>query len=860
MQRLKSFLPDVLAILFFVALSFAYFAGPVTDGLILTGHDHSGGMGAVSEMEAYKAQHGGERTRWTNTLFSGMPTYQMAPSYNSTDTLAKIESVYKLGLPDYMVLVFIMLLGFYIMLRAFDFRAWMAALGAVLWAFSSYYFIIIGAGHIWKFYTLAFIPPTIAGMVMCYRGKYLWGFVLSALFMGLQILSNHVQMSYYFISVLLLMAVAWLVDAIRQKQVLAWVKASAVFAAGCLVGVLMNISNLYHTWAYSKESMRSKSELTQKNKNAADQTSSGLERSYITAWSYGIGETWTLMVPNTKGGASQPLTQSKKAMEKADATYMPVYQSLGQYWGEQPGTSGPVYVGAFVCFLFILSLFIVKGPMKWTLLIATILSILLSWGKNFMPFTDFFLDYVPMYDKFRTVASILVVAEFTIPLLAMMALKRLIEMRNEGLEVKDQVGGKPAEVGKSSIFNLRSSIIYSFLLTGGLCLLFALMPDVFFGNYISSQESTLLHQAAQAGYIPQEMLAPIMTNLSDMRRAVFSADALRSFWVILVGVLVLLAYYYKKIKEIPMVLCLIVLCVADMWDVNKRYLFDDMFSAPQPTQTYFQKTEADEAILQDSDLYYRVLDLTVSTFNDNTASYWHKSIGGYHAAKLRRYQELIEAHIMPEMMAFQQTAVEHGGQLDSIDADAIYPVLNMLNMKYALLPLKDGGKVPLKNPYAMGNAWFVKHIKEVDNADDELNSLSDTDLRTTAIVRKGELSTEAPGAVGEGNLIRLTAYEANALTFESNNTEDGVAVFSDIYYPGWTCTIDGEPTTIHRADYVLRAVAIPAGKHQIEFQFDPQSVHTTETIAYVALGLLAIVVLLAIVNEVRKRRATGKVA
>ena len=862
MQRLKSFLPDVLAILFFVALSFAYFAGPVSDGFILTGHDHSGGMGAVSEMEAYKAQHGGERTRWTNTLFSGMPTYQMAPSYKSTDTLAKIESVYKLGLPDYVVLVFIMLLGFYIMLRAFDFRAWMAALGAVLWAFSSYYFIIIGAGHIWKFYTLAFIPPTIAGMVMCYRGKYLWGFVLSALFMGLQILSNHVQMSYYFISVLLLMAIAWFVDAIRKKQVLAWVKASAVFAAGCIVGVLMNISNLYHTWAYSKESMRSKSELTQKNKDAADQTSSGLERSYITAWSYGIGETWTLMIPNTKGGASQPLTQSKQAMEKADPTYMPVYQSLGQYWGEQPGTSGPVYVGAFVCFLFILSLFIVKGPMKWALLTATVLSILLSWGKNFMPFTDLFLDYVPMYDKFRTVASILVVAEFTIPLLAMMALKEIINMvAPAGVKaLKGKTAEAPTEVaGSGSTAKPMdwSAFLIAFLLTGGLCLLFSLMPDVFFGNYISSQESAMLNQATQAGYIPQEMLASIMQNLSDMRRAVFSADALRSFWVIQVGVLVLLAYLFKKIKEIPMVLCLIALCVADMWDVNKRYLFDDMFSAPQPTQTYFQKTPADEAILQDSDLYYRVLDMTVSTFNDNTASYWHKSIGGYHAAKLRRYQELIEAHIMPEMMAFQKAAIEAGGELDSIDADALFPVLNMLNMKYALLPLQSGEKAPIKNPYAMGNAWFVHQLKEVDSADDELNALSETDLRTTAIVRKGDFTAEAPSGAVEGASLHLTAYEANALTFESDNSKAGVAVFSDIYYPGWTCLIDDQPATIHRADYVLRAVAIPAGKHTISFKFDPQSVHTTETIAYVALGLLAIVALLAMVNEIRKRRVAG---
>ncbi|MBQ8936311.1 MAG: hypothetical protein IJ066_01075, partial [Bacteroidaceae bacterium] len=390
MKQLKHLLPDVLAILFFVAISFAYFLHPVSEGYVLTGHDHSGGAGASSEMDAYRKSHDGERTRWTNTLFGGMPTYQMAPSYPSTERLQKAEQAYRLYLPDYVRYIFVMLLGFYILLRAFDFKAWMAALGAVLWAFSSYYFIIIGAGHIWKFYTLAYIPPTIAGMVLCYRGRYGWGLLVTAVFMALQIMSNHVQMTYYFAFVIALMALAYLIE--MRAALLKWLKGTAVFALGCLIGIAINASNLYHTWQYSKESMRGKSELTQKTKDPANQTSSGLERDYITAWSYGISETWTLLIPNAKGGASQPLVQSATAMKKADATYMPIYQSLGQYWGEQPGTSGPVYVGAFVLFLFVLGLFIVKGPMKWALLIATLLSITLAWGKNFMPWTDFFLD------------------------------------------------------------------------------------------------------------------------------------------------------------------------------------------------------------------------------------------------------------------------------------------------------------------------------------------------------------------------------------------------------------------------------------------------------------------------------------
>ena len=909
MKQLKKLLPDLLSILFFVALSFAYFAKPASEGLVLTGHDHSGGAGASSEMEAYRKSHDGERTRWTNTLFSGMPTYQMAPSYPSTEKLSKVESVYKLWLPDYVVLVFIMLLGFYILLRAFDFKAWMAALGAVLWAFSSYYFIIIGAGHIWKFYTLAYIPPTIAGMVLCYRGRYGWGLLVTAIFMALQILSNHIQMTYYFGFVMVLMAVAMAplsspkgdtdAKSSNSKTTEApsgavegapswsrWMKATAVFALGCLIGLAVNVSNLYHTWEYSKESMRGKSELTQKTKDPSDQTSSGLERSYITAWSYGIGETWSLLIPNVKGGASQPLTQSKTAMAKANQTYMPVYQSLGQYWGEQPGTSGPVYVGAFVMFLFILGLFIVKGPMKWALFIATVLSITLAWGKNFMPWTDLWLDYVPMYDKFRTVASILVIAEFTIPLLALLALREIVQMTNDELRMtnKSNPSGSSDSKSNSSFVIRHSSFLLAFALTAGPCLLFWLMPDVFFGNYVSSSEAAMLNNAVAQGYIPADMLADILRNLNDMRRAVFTADAGRSLLIILVGCAVLIAYHYKKIKAWAMVGCLIVLCTADMWDVNKRYLNDAMFSKPQPAQQFFQKTPTDEAILQDSDLYYRVVNLAVSTFNDNTTSYWHKSIGGYHAAKLRRYQELIEAHIQPQLATLYKTVAETNGRLDSIDGDSLFPVLNMLNTKYAILPLQGGETVPVQNPWAMGNAWFVDNVFLAANADEELSLLASINPRHTAAVdvrfrdqlpdalisaggpkvtndevrmtndevrmtNKSNLAgssdskSDSSFVIRHSSFLTLTSYEANALTFEAETDRERLAVFSDIYYPGWQCTIDGEPAQILRADYVLRAVVIPAGKHQIAFRFDPQSLHTTEAIANTALIALALLLI-----------------
>ena len=846
---------DVLAIAFFVAISVMYFFVPIRDGLVLTGHDHTGGVGSGVEMEQYRATHNGERTRWTNTLFCGMPTYQMSPSYRSTETLSSLERVYQLGLPGlsaYAAYVFMMLLGFYIMLRAFDFRVWMAALGAVLWAFSSYYFIIIQAGHIWKLLTLSFIPPTIGGMVLCYRGRYLLGIVVTGFFTAMQVLSNHVQMSYYFLFVIGLMSLAFLIDAIRQGTFAKWLKATLCFAIGGVLGVCINLSNLYHTWEYSKESMRGKSELTQKTKDPADQTTSGLERSYITMWSYGKGETWTLLVPNTKGGASQVLADNETAMKHARQDFVPVYRAFTQYWGEQPGTSGPVYVGAFVLMLFWLGFFVVKGPMKWCLIAATVLSILLSWGKNFMGFTDFFLDYVPMYDKFRTVASILVIAEFTIPLLAMLALKEVVTN-------PDCLRGKEDHISRVHYITI------SFALTGGVALLFWLMPDVFFGNYISSSDQMYMQQYVSAGYIPQEMAGQIMANMSEMRRAMFTSDALRSFIVVAIGTVLLLAYRFQKLKATPMIAGIILLCLVDMWGVNKRYLNDGMFSRPQTNAQAFPETEADKMILQDTDTYYRVLNLSVSTFNDNTTSFYHKSIGGYHPAKLRRYQELIEEHLQDEMGRLNAAVVETGGHLDACNGDSLFHVLNMLNTKYVILGLKDGSKLPVQNPWAQGNGWFVEQIEYVPDADAEIAALHDADLRTVAVVDKqfesilGNEAKAPADSIFEGEdleawRVELTNYEANRLSYKVKSKQGGVVVFSEIYYPGWTCTIDGQPTEIARTNYVLRAIKVPAGEHEVVMIFDPQTVHATEAIAYGALALLALILITLIVISIRRKR------
>ena len=823
MNAFKKMIPDMVAIVVFAVISFAYFCPAVTEGRILSQHDSVAGIGAGQEGKEY-LERTGERTRWTNSIFGGMPTYQMAPSYDSTDLLKGIENLYHLYLPTYVWYVFVMLLGFYILLRAFNFKVWMAGLGAIVWAFSSYFFIIIAAGHIWKFITLAYIPPTIAGMVLCYRGKYLWGGLVTALFVALQIMSNHVQMSYYFLFVMLFMAIAYGVQAFRENALASYCKRTGVLVLAGLLGVCVNLSNLYHTYEYSKESMRGKSELVKEN--SANQTDSGLERDYITQWSYGIGETFSLLVPNVKGGASVPLAANEKAMEKANPIYGSIYSQLGQYWGEQPGTSGPVYVGAFVVFLFILGLFIVKGPMKWALLAATVLSILLSWGKNFMGFTDFFIDYVPMYNKFRAVSSILVIAEFTIPLLAMLALKEVVSTPTI---IKDR----------------KKDFLISFGLTGGLALLFAIFPKVFFPSYVSTMEMNALQS------IPTDQLVPLLANLEEVRMSLFTSDALRSFFIILIGVNLILAYGMGKLKQRVLIAALAVLCLVDMWGVNKRYLYDEQFVEKQVQTQGFQQTETDKLILQDEALDYRVLNLASNTFNENNTAYWHKSVGGYHAAKLRRYQEMIEEHISGEMNNLFKAVADAGGEMEKLNP-ADFPVLNMLNTRYFIFPLQGGQTVPLDNPFALGNAWFVNEVEYVNNANEEIEAIHGLDPTQTAIVdKKFEPDSTAT--------IDLVAYEPNYLKYEVDTQNGGTVVFSEIYYPGWISTIDGEEAVHGRANYIFRAMNVPAGKHVLEFRFDPTSLHVTENIAFIALGLLLVLAVLTIYVSFRRPKG-GKIS
>ena len=826
MNTLKKCLPDVIVVALFAVLAFAYFYPADIEGRILYRHDSAAGKGMGQEISEYRQQTG-ETSRWTNSLFGGMPTYQIAPAYNSGKVLDQVANAYHLWLPDYVWYLFAYLLGFYILLRAFDFRQYLAALGAIVWAFSTYFLIIIAAGHYWKVMALAYLPPMIAGMVLAYKGKYLWAFVVTAIFAALEVQANHVQMTYYFLFPIAFIVIAYLVDAIRDKRLAHFAKATATCAAAALVGVSLNLSNLYHTWEYSKESMRGKSELVKKN--SANQTNSGLDRDYITQWSYGVDETLTLLIPNAKGGASVPMVMSETAMEHADNNYLPLYQQIGQYWGEQPGTSGPVYVGAFVMFLFVLGLFIVKGPLKWALLAATILSVLLSWGRNFMPFTDFFIDYVPMYAKFRTVASILVIAEFTIPLLAMLALKQIAERRE--------------------LLTEKIKFVYvSLALTAGPCLLFLFFPGMF--DYVSSSEMHALSQ------FPADQLQPLLHNLTEMREAVFTADCRRSLFIIIIGVFVLLLFKAGKLKTAPMAAILFVLCLGDLWIVNKRYLNDDMFVDKTQRDQPMPKSAAVDQILHDTSLDYRVLNLATNTFNENETSYYLKSIGGYHPAKLRRYQELIDAYISPEMQRLYPAIAESQGDMTQVKGDSIFPVLNMLNTKYFILPLEGGQTVPVQNPYAYGNAWIIDKVTYVDNANAELARVGKTDLRHEAVADKRFKAVLGDSKKQDGeSIVKLTSYAPNRLTYDVSTTKGGVIVFAENYYPGWTALVDGKEVEIGRVNYVLRAISVTAGRHKVELSFFPKTVNTTEYIAYAAYVVILLAILLLVFLYFRKKES-----
>lgn len=839
----QSVLPDICAIVLFLLLSFVYFYEPVTQDMVLGGHDSEASIGIGREQQEYRDTHDGETSRWTNAIFSGMPTYQTAPSYAATQFLGRLAGWYGLGTAGVVGYVFIMLLGFYILLRAFSLKPAVSALGALAWAFSSYFFIIIAAGHIWKFLTLAFIPPTIGGLVLCYRGRLLWGGAVTALFTAFQIQSNHAQMSYYFAFVMAFIVLAYGIDAIVRRKVPAYLKATGTVIVAGLLGLAANLPNLYHTYDYAKHTMRGGSELSAQNagKGAGDSTGGGLERSYITQWSYGIDETLTLMIPNFKGGGSFEPMRDNSAAETNDeytndadimAQQMGAYYpGWSQYWGEQPMTVGPVYAGAVICFLFVLGLFYVRGPLKWALLASTVVSLLFAWGHHINGLTDFFIDHLPLYNKFRTVSSALVIAEFTLPLLAMLCLARILR--------------EPALIRRRPV-----PFYASLALTAGVCFLFWAFPGLA-GDCISGGENEGFNYLAQ--YFPAYRAA-----VTDVRHAILASSALRSLLLILFSASLLFLYARGALKGWLMCAALAVICLADMWQVNKRYLNTESFADPVVQKgSYEQKTQADEAILRDKGTY-RVLNLTSGNpFNEtsNRTAYWHKSIGGYHAAKLQRYQDLIDRCLFGEINKLGTgIAIASDSDMGMLVGDSICPVLNMLNAKYLIVPGNDHRPLAVCNTGALGNGWFVGKLSFVKGADAEMAALGKLDTRHAAVADEAFRSALDGSALGEGS-VTLTSYAPNELHYDIRSPRGGVAVFSEVFYPGWTVTIDGRPAEAGRANYLLRALKVPAGNHEVVFEFRPASVRTTDAVAFGAIAVILALFAAALVSVLRKRHA-----
>lgn len=826
------------------AVAFAFFYPDAAEGNVLRQHDIKQGF-AIGKEAADFHEATGETTRWTGSLFSGMPTFQISPTYESSDLYSWITNLMGLGLPSPANLVFMMMAGFFILLMALKIKWPTALFGAVAYGFSTYFIIIIGAGHIWKFVTLAYIPPTIAGIVLCYRGRYLMGGALAALFAMMQIASNHVQMTYYFLFVVLGVMAVYLIEALRSHTMKRWGTATGVLAVAAILAVTANLPGLYNTYEYSKETMRGgHSELsrTEANPNAT----AGLDRDYITQYSYGTSETFSLLIPNVKGGASMKPEKGEhrmltlaslpeaQDMIKKGTVAPPASQYLeymSQYFGEPEGTNGPVYVGALIFALFVLGCIIVKGPWKWVLLALTVFSILLALGRNFMWFTDLMIDYMPMYSKFRTVESILVIAEFTMPLLAVMALDRILSTPRGDLR---KLYMRPAA--------------WAFGITAALCLIGAVAPG-FYGSAISEGDrqvdAMIGAQLSQQGYDARTVAMFSLQNpeiynaVETLRQGMVSADALRSLIFILLGGGIIALLFARKINATVAGIGMVVLVGADLLPVNKRYLDHESFVPRRlSTGAPIARTPVDDQILADTTTNYRVMNLP--GFNSADPSYYHKTIGGYHAAKLTRYQDMIDRHL--------------GHFLSNEQSDADWAVLNMLNARYIV----DYSGQVLLNEETYGNAWFVDSLAYVKGPDAEMAALDRIDLRRAAVADEsfrpvlGNASPKAPG-----DTIRLTTYAPNRLTYHTNSARGGVAVLSEVYFPwGWKAAVDGNPAEIGRVNYLLRAVKIPAGRHTLELTFDPPSVRNTETAATVAVILIYLLLGAACAAWLLRRRST----
>jgi|TARA_B110000305_G_scaffold41273_1_gene42975 hypothetical protein len=782
--------PHIIIIILFALISFAYFS-PLIEGKSIDGHDIKTWIGMSKEISDFRDSSGTEAL-WTNSMFSGMPAYQISVKYSS-NLVRYIDKVITLGFPRPANILFLYLLGFYLLLLSLKVDYRIAAVGAIAYAFSSYFFIIIQAGHMTKAHAIAYLPMVVASVIYTYRGKLLLGGVLTALTVALELYSNHLQITYYLIFILIFIGLYQLFHDYNTKNLPSFFKRSAVLILAALLATGTCFTRLKTTMDYGKDSTRGKSELT----NNIENKTKGLDKDYATQWSYGIAETMTLLIPNFHGGASQgELSTDSETYNalKRSPNAKKIIKNLPLYWGDQPIVSGPTYAGAIVIFLFLLSLFLLKGRFKYWILTLTILSIFLAWGKNFMPLTELFLDFFPGYNKFRAVSMILIVAEFTLPLLAFLAFNNFIFSDANKL---------------SKIKSLKNA----FFVTGGITLLFSLAPNMFF-DFVGVNDSVL----ASNGW-------PVEALQLD-RASMLSSDAWRSFFFVSLAFLSLFLFIKNKVSSNNIILVFAVLLLLDMWTINKRYLNDSHFIRSSKIKTPYKATQADNYILSDNDPNFRVFNQSVSTFNDASTSYFHKSIGGYHGAKLKRYQELIDSHISKGNMQ----------------------VLNMLNTKYFIL---QTGKVNI-NPNVLGNAWFIKDVKIVENADDEILALNDFDASSIAVIDKRFQSFLGEFSEDSSSNIKLDEYQPNYLRYSSVSTKNQIAVFSEVYYDkGWNSYIDGELVSHFRANYILRAMNIPKGNHTIEFRFEPEIFKIGERISLASSILLIISLIFVSVRELK---------
>lgn len=845
-----SILPHVIIIIVFVLITVGFFT-PLFKGKTIRQGDIMRHRGASQEIVEHR-QKFNEEPLWTNSMFGGMPAYQISVLYKN-NFVKYFDKVFTGGISNQAGYFFLYLAGFYILMMALRVNPWLGMVGAIAFAFSSYFTIIIEAGHNSKAHAIGYMAPVFAGIVLAFRGKLLLGGMLTALFLSLELAANHLQITYYLLLLVLIYGVAELIAAIKEKRLPAFAMSAAVLAGAALLAVGTNAGNILTTLEYGKETTRGRSELSIKPDGTpnTDVKTSGLDKDYATGWSYGKAETMTLLIPEFKGGASGYIGNDKKALEDVDPQMKQAVAQMDKYWGDQPGTSGPVYAGALVMFLAVLGLFIVKGPFKWVLFLGTLLSIMLGWGKNFMPLTDFFLDYVPGYNKFRAVSMTLVIAEFTIPLLAVLAVHEIIKNRNI-LKESITLFGKP--VATQRMF------IAAFVLTGGIALLFFLSPgssDV----YKTREAEMIAYQITQASpevdqARAQDYADRLLVEVGVARQQILRSDAGRSFIFILLGGLLVWFYARQRFSHWILIGGIALLVLIDMWGVNARYLGKENYVEKKEMEVPYKITPASEAILNDKSPSYRVLNLTTDTWNDANTSYFHQSIGGYHGAKLKRIQEFIEFYLSRNLNAIVGTL--QSSPSDSAISNTLSKLgtLNMLNAKYIIY---NPSSPPMLNRFALGNAWFVQDIKTVADRNEEMMETGKIDPAKTAVVEQSfneQLSGFTPKADPSAT-ITLKSYKANHLVYESNAASEQLAVFSEIWYPhGWKATIDGKDASVIRANYLLRALRVPAGKHTIEFRFEPSSYYTGEKISLASSLLVILLVLGGGFIEIRKLLAS----